>query len=152
MNNLVGVFLVLASASAFVQQNTSVVTFKWLEGEWKLQGAEAYEVWQWQNDTLLAGASFRQKGEEMVRDENIVLTSRSNSFYYIPQVFTQNQAKPVEFLITAYTDTSFTAENPAHDFPQKITYTLLDRQNLRAIIKGHVKGKARQVEFLFIKQ
>lgn len=152
MNNLICIFLALVPAYAFVQQNISVLPFKWLQGEWKLQGAEVYEVWQWQNDTLLAGALFRQEGEEMVRDENIMLTTRSNAIYYIPQVFTHHQSKPVEFLITSYTDTSFIAQNPAHDFPQEITYTLLDKQSLRAIIKGSVKGKAKQVEFFFVKQ
>lgn len=38
-------------------------------------------------------------------------------------------------------------ENPQHDFPQKISYTLKGDGSLVAAIEGTKGGKARRVEF-----
>ena len=38
-------------------------------------------------------------------------------------------------------------ENPTHDFPQRIVYTLQEDGTLLAAIEGERNGKARRVEF-----
>lgn len=66
---------------------------------------------------------------------------------YIPQVNNQNGGEPVVFTITQSDDSSFTAENPEHDFPQLIHYQLR-KDSLIAYIEGKNKaGKLHREYF-----
>jgi hypothetical protein len=44
-------------------------------------------------------------------------------------------------------DGTVTFENPAHDFPQRILYRLIDKDTLVARIEGSVGGQARSADF-----
>lgn len=55
----------------------------------------------------------------------------------------ENQ-EPVYFKFTTLTDSTFVCENPDHDFPKKISYTLKENR-LTALLSGG----GREVEFLF---
>jgi hypothetical protein len=151
MKGLFAIILVLFLAS-FVP-DISVKKFAWLEGEWKLDGQEAYEVWQVLSDTLMAGGSFHQAGNDFVRDESIELKVENGQFYYIPIVYDGSKVpKPVRFVITSFTDTSFVAENQQHDFPQVIRYTLLSPKRMVATIFGPIKGKQKEIVFQYDKE
>jgi hypothetical protein len=54
--------------------------------------------------------------------------------------------------MTEINDKGFVAENPEHDFPQKITYRLKDDNTLFAMIDGKIKEQYRKQEFLFTRQ
>ncbi|MCW5906683.1 MAG: hypothetical protein KIS94_02405 [Chitinophagales bacterium] len=129
-----------------------VSRFNWLEGTWKRQGSDAYEQWQVVSDTLIAGASFHREEKDYVRDEDIGLLMKEGKMFYVPTVKNQNKGKPVYFEITAYTDTSFIAENPVHDFPQRIGYELISGKYLKAFIEGNRNGKPKRIAFDFEKE
>jgi hypothetical protein len=151
MKGLFAIILVLFLAS-FVP-DVSVKKFAWLEGEWKLDGQGSYEVWQIHSDTLMAGGSFHQAGNDFVRDESIELKVENGQFYYIPIVYDGSKVpKPVRFVITSFTDTSFVAENQQHDFPQVIRYTLLSPKRMVATIFGPIKGKQKEIVFQYDKE
>jgi len=144
--------VIILLAMSFMPENT-VKRFAWLEGEWKLDGQESYEVWQLMSDTLLAGGSFHEAGNDFVRDESIELRAENGNIYYIPTVYEDNKVpKPVRFVLTSFTDTSFVAENKLHDFPQVISYTLLSPNRMVAIISGPIRGKQKEIVFRFEKE
>ena len=53
---------------------------------------------------------------------------------------------PTLFKFTSQTDSSFVAENPAHDFPTKITYWLENKE-----LKAHVSNSEFGIDFVFEK-
>jgi hypothetical protein len=52
----------------------------------------------------------------------------------------QNEGKQIQFSFTSITNGSFTAENPQHDFPKKITYMLRGSDSLHAHLEGTENG------------
>lgn len=142
---LVSLVAIYAFTPAF-----SVSQFKWLEGNWEIQGKDVHENWHVVNDTLLSAVSFHHdnNGKEVV-DETIQLVYTGGNFYYIPTVPGQNSGEAVAFKIVSQTSTSFVAENPQHDFPQRIVYQLTDAQHLLAYIEGMDNGKQHRYDFYF---
>ncbi len=157
MRYLISLFTVMTSF-VYAQEN-SVNQFLWLEGNWKLDGEEAYEKWQLINDTMISGISYHYAPEahdkdetEIFFDESIRLVVRGEKCFYIPQVRSQNKGKEVEFKITSHTAQFFVAENPAHDFPQRIVYEIKKDKHLHAYIEGKDKGKTKRIDFNFVKK
>jgi len=73
--------------------------------------------------------------------ETILLEEREGKLLYIPTVKGQNNDQPVPFTLTTAAGDSFVFENPAHDFPGKITYRKTSETTLVAKISGKVNGK-----------
>lgn len=137
-----------------VPVSKSIQPFAWLEGEWQMDAQQAYEIWEITSDTLMRGASYHNAGKEWLRDERIELAYKDGAFYYTPTVEGQNDNKPVPFKITSYTDTSFVAENPQHDFPRRIAYRTFkfgNAQKLIAELSGDNKGKEKKIAISFTK-
>jgi hypothetical protein len=115
--------------------------FDWLIGKWKLEGKPLYEVWEKSDDgERLVGASFKVNGVDTTYLERITFQKFDDAYYYIPDV-AENKA-PVKFKVTSSTQFSFTAENPEHDFPKIIKYTIVRKANtesLHAVIEGNGK-------------
>jgi hypothetical protein len=138
---------------SFTQPKTiSVKQFQWLEGTWKQEGKDVYEQWEVVSDSLIRGGSFYKDGNDYKRGENIQFLLQDSSFHYIPIVFGQNNNQPVDFKLTSFTSNSFIAENPAHDFPQTINYTLTEANRLHVYIEGNVDGKTKRLDFLFVRE
>lgn len=152
MKKLLLLAAIFICVTAKAQNATTIKQMQWLEGSWKNDKTGNIETWRLVNDTTLGGISTHKDddGEALV-DEVIRIVLRGNSFYYIPLVPDQNKGKEVEFKVVAFTAKSFTAENPSHDFPQRITYTLKDATHLYATIQGKQNGKNKVVEFFFTK-
>jgi hypothetical protein len=127
-------------------------SFKWMEGSWKINTGKGIivEKWKMVNDSTLAGKSFFVKeGKDTIPQETIELSFRNGSWSYIPTVIGQNNNQPVEFRIIFQKGTEFIAENPAHDFPQRIAYRRIKDQ-LFANIEGKRNGKYGKQNFDFI--
>jgi len=125
--------------------------FKWMIGTWKSQTKDGtiMETWRPMTDTSYDGeTTLYKKTTETVMLEKIRLVSRGNNFYYIPAVQGQNNNKSVEFRITKYDKKGFIAENPSHDFPNKITYSI-KKDSLFASVEG--KGKREEYKYVRVK-
>ncbi len=147
-------FLFLTAMILRVQaQENSVRQFLWLEGNWKLDGKKEYEKWQLVNDSTMGGISYHYAQEEHDKDEtdiyfdeSIRLLVRDTNYFYLPKLRGQEE---VEFKITSLYKKSFVAENPLHDFPQRIVYELKSTGHLHAYIAGTIKGKRKRIDFNF---
>jgi hypothetical protein len=126
MKRLLIIFL-FATTCSFAQQKE----FSWLVGSWQEENKQAFEVWKNDNG-FLSAESFYLKDGKKVTTEEIKLVKKEREFYYVPDVAGPQGA--IEFKITSFTTNSFIAENPAHDFPKKITYEKTDDTHFKASI------------------
>src|SRR5882757_3712156 len=98
--------------------------FKWLEGKWKEDNNKSFEVWVSKGNVLKGtGYKLGADGSKTINEEMSV-EKKQNDF-----VFTSDVAGPqgaIDFKITSHDSNSFVAENPAHDFPKKISYKRMD--------------------------
>lgn len=115
----------------------------WLIGDWGNAHNETKltEIWKKENDKLFIGRSFNLRNNDTVSSEWIRLEQQGDSVYYIPNVKNQNKGEVVKFVMTTATDRELIFENPAHDFPQKITYQLVNKDSINAEISGGSNGE-----------
>ena len=115
----------------------------WLVGSWeqKLPDGTLVETWEKQNDSTFIGGSYFVKGKDTIHSESVILTQKKEDLFYIPTVTGQNNDEPITFKLTSDAENTFTFENPAHDYPQKVTYKKVNDTNLLASISGKQQGK-----------
>ena len=130
MKLILSICLLIVSSALFGQQKE----FNWLIGTWQ-DAKYSFEVWKDEGSFLSATAYQidHRSGNKNVNEE-IKLIKKGNDFYYVPDV--AGPQGPVEFKITSFDKSSFTAENPNHDFPKKIIYKKINEQQLEATISG----------------
>ncbi|MEJ8817737.1 DUF6265 family protein [Lacibacter sp. H407] len=149
-------FLLLVSVCSFLPDLSGITanmkSFKWLQGSWQMQTRRGIIVEKWAvaNDSTLAGESMMtgSDGTEIPL-EKIQLAFRNGSYYYIPTVRNQNGEQPVEFKITSYSETGFVAENTQHDFPKRISYTLVNSDSIHAVIDDGAAAPVKKSNFYY---
>jgi hypothetical protein len=121
----------------------------WLVGNWENKMPEGIltEGWKKDNDSVFSGDSYFINPKDTIHFESIKLTQKGEELIYIATVPGQNKDEPVEFKLTSDTENVFTFENPAHDYPQKISYKKVDENNLVATISGKQQGKDSQESY-----
>jgi hypothetical protein len=127
--------------------------FSRLEGKWisTYDSSRYIEVWACVNDSLYTSTGSQLKGSDTLFSEKVEIKTGKSIRQYIPQVNNQNGGQPVIFDITTVSDSSFIAENPAHDFPQRIVYNLR-KDSLIAYIEGKTKTGGNHREYFRMKR
>lgn len=122
---------------------------KWLIGTWEQKTARGslFETWTKASPSEFHGKSYMLKEKDTLVFENIKLVQQADGLFYIPTVKSQNGGKPVSFKAQAVSATEMAFENPAHDFPQQISYKQINKDSLVAEISGTVNGKFRSQKF-----
>lgn len=121
--------------------------FGWLCGTWKLKDKNVFETWRIADDgKSLDGFSFRTKGTDTIAMEQIRVATQGGFFHYIPDVAGDQGA--VDFRITKYTNDSFVAENPQHDFPKIIRYQFIKKDN-GFFIEASIEGNGKVIPYSF---
>jgi hypothetical protein len=92
-----------------------------LQGTWKIQNKEKYEHWDVLNKEMMKGISYSTVNGQMRISEYMELRSGKDSITYIAHVINQNNGNGIPFTLVQ-SDSIFSFENPAHDFPKKIEY------------------------------
>lgn len=141
---------IIVSGAAHSQSANAVKAdlknISWLTGKWSRTNAKpgrsGYEIWKSEADTVWIGRGINMRGSDTTFVEKLKIVQRNQQLYYVADV--PNNAQPVNFLFTSIDATGFTCENPQHDFPKKITYTLIDNR-MRAVISGN----GQQIEYWF---
>jgi Domain of unknown function (DUF6265) len=125
----------------------------WLLGDWQGNSPEgiAMEAWEKKNDSVFVGKSYFVVGKDTVSAEALRLEQNGRDLFYIPTVRDQNNNQPVTFRLTFSTDKQLVFENPGHDFPQKISYTLVTSDSLVAEISGTMDGKENSQKFPMVR-
>jgi hypothetical protein len=118
---------------------------RWLLGSWETatKKGTVLETWEKLNDKEFAGKSYAVKGSDTLVFERVRLVETEGTLFYIPTVHDQNDGKPVSFRSRSVSPAEMIFENPAHDFPQQITYRQISGDSLQAVVSGTVKGKLK---------
>ena len=121
----------------------------WLVGTWSGNSGERsnYETWEKYNDSTYVGRSYSIQVGDTVSSESIRLVQQGEIINYIPTVEGQNNDMPVMFTLISSDSNKLIFENPAHDFPQRITYRMVSHDSLIAEISGLINGEPHAQEF-----
>ena len=140
------ILLGVSCSFAECQPVSNVKDLNWLEGNWKRinskAGESGLELWTKVSSTELKGRGLTLQGSDTVFIEKIRIIVQDGSLYYIADV--PENKKSVYFLLTEIKPNSFICENPAHDFPKKIAYSLKDTK-----LTATISGNGKSVEYLF---
>lgn len=121
----------------------------WLAGCWSNPQGDAGSGEYWQP---LAGGTMLGVGR-LVRDGKTVeyefLRLHSDEHGKVVYTATPSRQAETDFIATRIADGSATFENPAHDFPQKITYSRTRPAGLSVRIEGERQAGRRAFEFRF---
>ena len=130
-------------------EKDKIKTANWLLGKWssKMDDGELSENWNQLNDSTFEGKSFFIKGKDTLHFESIVLQQKGKDLFYNATVKGQNNNKAVPFKLTLDSINHLVFENPKHDYPQKITYSLINKDSLVASISGVQQGKPSSEQF-----
>jgi hypothetical protein len=145
------IFFAQLAVAALAQPAVTVHHFSklsWLEGTWVRTnvkpGRSGTERWVRGNGEEWIGWGVSMKAADTSFVEKLKIVIRDGAIYYVSDV--PENPNPVAFKMTAIDENGFTCENPAHDFPKKISYKR-DGSKVRAVISGDGK----EMEFLFEK-
>lgn len=121
----------------------------WLVGNWEYTQSEipTFETWWKENDSTLSGYSFAVRNGDTIVTERLLWQIRDGESYYIPTVDGQNDNEAVVFKLSSSLANQWIFENQTHDFPQKITYTKIDENQLTAEISAKTDSSERKITF-----
>ena len=121
----------------------------WLLGNWEnvSNDGKLSENWVKINDSTFEGQSLFIKNKDTLHFESINLQQKGEVLTYSATVKGQNNDEAVPFKLTISNEKEMTFENPKHDYPQKISYTLVTPDNLVAKISGIQQGKPSSETF-----
>lgn len=131
MRYLPAIIVLLLSTTALAQPDVPA----FLEGTWKIENDDMYERWNKLNDHSMKGFSYKVVNGQMIVSEYLDIKRESDKTIYTAAVLNQNQGKGIEFVLTR-TDSTYTFENPDHDFPRKIVYQKLSDKEISVRISG----------------
>jgi hypothetical protein len=127
----------LMSLAALVAAATSdISSLSWLSGAWVQKGAEgrwAEEYWTPPRGHIMIGAglSGRDKATRSFEHMRIVVDGEGRiAFYGMP-----GGAPAVAFALVRQEANLVVFENPAHDFPQRVSYRLDGKQLIATVSK-----------------
>ncbi|WP_091084582.1 DUF6265 family protein [Flavobacterium gillisiae] len=131
-------------------EKDKIKTARWLLGQWETKSEDGTltETWKKVNDSTYNGSSFFLKGKDTIHYETIVLQQIGEQLSYNANVRGQNDDKPVAFLLAETKENQLVFTNPAHDYPQKISYTQVSKDSLVAEISGIQSGKPSSEKYV----
>lgn len=102
-------------------------TASWLLGEWLAQDAGKDITESWRAD------------DSIIESESLRLVRMAEEVFYVAKV--AHNPYPVSFRLVDCPEGRLVFENPLHDFPRKLEYTLLDAGTMTvAVTDGAGKG------------
>lgn len=123
----------------------------WLSGCWTIETSEpgSMECWMPPAGGTMLGTSRTVRGGRTVQHE--FLQIRVNAGGSLVYVAAPSGQAETAFVATEVTATSVTFENPAHDFPQRIRYTLAAPDRLTARVEGSREGVGRGFDVVMVR-
>ncbi|HJR35054.1 MAG TPA: DUF6265 family protein [Gemmatimonadales bacterium] len=131
--------LAAAAAPLSGQARSPSDALRWLAGCWELQqGARVtLEMWMPPAGGLMLGASRTTVNGQVREFEQLRLAWQGDTLVYIARPSGQAETS---FRTTVVAEDGFTVENPAHDFPRRISYRKRGADSLVARIEGGTRS------------
>jgi hypothetical protein len=123
-----------------------LAALRWLAGCWERRAPErvTLEMWMRPEGELMLGASRTVAGGLTREFEQLRLEARGDTLIYTAVPSGQ---KETAFRSNQLSDSGFVVENPAHDFPQRISYRRRGADSLVARIEGPGPNGTRGIDF-----
>jgi hypothetical protein len=139
--------LLLAATMVSQAVSSSVGDLAWLSGCWQYSAGSrtVTEFWLPPDGGTMLGLSRTVSGGKTVEHEFLLLRVGGRGVEYVARP--SGQAEAV-FTATKVGSDEVVFENPAHDFPTRITYRKTSG-GVVATIDGLVKGKPRAIDFRY---
>src|SRR5687768_1001107 len=135
-------------AAAAAPTPGTITQLAWLGGTWIGTGTTSTFEERWTPPTggsmLAVARSIRANGV-MNAFEFLCIVQRNGGLVY--QAMPNARQPATDFTMTKLDGTSVTFENPAHDFPKMIRYTLAPDGTLEAVTSGSEKQKPQTFRF-----
>lgn len=112
--------LCFMTTSLFSQTPREQLAF--LEGTWKADGKDHYEVWKLTDSATLEGFAYKLKNGKKIVTESFSVKIEKDRIIYEANVPNQNNGKTIAFVWNKTIVDAWSFENKSHDFPKKIIY------------------------------
>ena len=134
-------------AALLSQPAHTVADVSWIAGCWTIAspGRTVTEFWLPPAGGTMMGISRTVVKDRTTEYEFLILRAGAKGLEYVARP--SRQAETI-FTATRISSSEAVFENPAHDFPTRITYRLADG-GLVATIDGTLNGKPRAIDFKF---
>ena len=147
---ILSLLIILYFASCQKSKEVSkIVVADWLLGKWENKSADGNlsESWKKINDSIYDGESYFIKGKDTLHFEKIQMKQKGEDLFYIATVKGQNKDQPITFIHNDTIEKQLVFENPKHDFPQKISYSLITKDSIDIQISGIQQGKPSSAKY-----
>ena len=136
-----------ASAQSSAAAAPAIDALTWLEGTWisEADGTRVEERWTSPEGGAMLSTSRTLRGGRMVAFEFLRIVARPGAVFYIAQ---PGGRPPTEFALTTSGPGVAVFENPAHDFPKRLSYRRTG-QTLRVEVDGDEKGTPMREVYTF---
>lgn len=135
-----------ATAQSPPDAETTVEQLSWLAGCWSAAEAqgETLECWTAPAENLMLGLNRTLRHGRGASFEFLRIAVNGDHVVYFAS---PGGGPATAFRLVNVSASEVTFENPEHDFPQRIRYTLVHPEELRVRIEATVDGTARQMEW-----
>lgn len=119
-----------------------------LKGTWKTMDNESFEHWDKLDSNKLKGFSYYFKNNQMVVTEYLEIRILKDQIIYEASVIGANSGKTISFQCVK-NDSLFIFENLNHDFPQRISYQFLNKDEIFINLSGR---NNKSIQYKLIKK
>ncbi len=107
-----------------------------MEGTWKMENKEQFEVWEKNAEGKLSGYSYKIANDQEVRMETLSIQKSEGQVVYEALVPNQNNGQAIPFTLNTAIQDLLSFENLNHDFPKKIQYQKLSDTEILVKVLG----------------
>ena len=119
-----------------VSQSPELLVLDRLLGTWQSEDGKIFERWSRNENGSFNTVVFSINGSDTSWNENGKIYREGESWIFENTVKGQNEGKAVKFTSVTMTEKSIHFNNPAHDFPTDINYSVPDSNTVNAYIVG----------------
>ena len=125
----------------------------WLLGSWQFETANGnlQEIWSVKNDSTFFGQSYFINKKDTIHIEKVDLVEDKGLLLYISTIKGDNHDLSTTFNFKETEENQLIFENPKHDYPSKVVYTLKDSLHFDIAISGKQLGKKSIENFIMTK-
>ena len=136
-----------APAQGMVKTAATIGQVAWISGTW-VGATGSEERWTPAASGSMFGVARTMRNGIVSAFEFLCIVERGGGLVY--QAMPNGRSPATDFTLMKVEPNSATFENPAHDFPKMVRYTLLHDGTLEAVVSGDPKQKP--LTFTFKKQ
>lgn len=129
----IGLITLLFLSEKLYCQTEHLPTF--LEGTWKVKGADQYEHWDVLNEQSMKGFGYSIKQDQMQVNEYLEISTEKKSIRYTANAMFQNNGKAIAFKLIVR-DGTYCFVNPKHDYPKEICYKPINETSIFVQVSG----------------